>query len=266
MRRSGAVGVFDSGVGGLTVLKALRSLLPAESFLYLGDTARVPYGSKSKETVTRYSLAAARFLAGKGIKLLVVACNTASALALEDLKGALDVPVIGVIGPGIRAAASATRSGKIGVIATEATIESRAYDQALRRALPRAKVLGVACPLFVPLAEEGWWSHPVTRAVAREYLKPFRRGGWDTLILGCTHYPLLKPVLREAAGPAVRLIDSAEEAAKEAREMMAESRIAAPGGRGSLRFFASDGPARFSRLARRFLGASAADVEICSLD
>ncbi|MBI4422148.1 MAG: glutamate racemase, partial [Elusimicrobia bacterium] len=183
------IGVFDSGVGGLTVLQALAARMPREALAYFGDTAHIPYGSKSAEAVTRFSLEVARFLKRLRIKLLVVACNTASALALPRLQRELGLPVIGVIEPGARAAASATRNRRIGIIATEATIASGAYQTALRALLPGLRPVAKACPLFVPLVEEGWWSHPVTFAVAREYLAPVAREGIDTLILGCTHYP-----------------------------------------------------------------------------
>jgi glutamate racemase len=260
------IGVFDSGVGGLTVFKALRRRLPKERLIYFGDTAHVPYGSKSKEAVTRYALWVGKFLVRQGVKLLVVACNTASALALEDLKRSLGIPVIGVIRPGARAAAQATANRVVGVIATEATIQSRAYERAVREALPRTKVLGVACPLFVPLVEEGWWDHEETRRVAREYLKPVRCSKMDALILGCTHYPLLKGVLRKAAGPRIRLIDSAEEVAREVGERLAQTGSLNTRGPGSSRFFASDGPERFLRLAKRFLGQEVKHVSIQRFD
>ena len=264
------IGVFDSGVGGLTVFRALAVRMPRESLVYFGDTAHVPYGNKSREAVTRYSLAAGRFLAGLGVKLLVVACNTASALALGPLKRTLRIPVIGVIDPGVRAAVAATRRGRIGVIATEATIASRAYEMALRRARPGVRVIGAACPLLVPLVEEGWWSHPVTRQVAAEYLRPIKRAGVDTLILGCTHYPLLKSVLAKTAGPRVRCVDSAEAVAAEVEALCEKRAISLPRAgapaRGSRRFYASDGPQRFRKLARRFLGATAGPVSIHRLD
>lgn len=254
--RDRPIGVFDSGIGGLTVFKALERRMPAESLAYFGDTAHVPYGSKSREAVTRYSLAVARFLEGLRVKALVVACNTSSALALCDIRKALRVPVIGVIHPGARAAAAATASRRIGIIGTEATVASGAYPEALKEYLPgafsqgsRQVLLSVACPLFVPLVEEGWWRHPVAEAVAREYLGPLR-GQVDTLILGCTHYPLLKGVLRRVMGPGVRLIDSAEHTAIEAESLLGELKLRRCGGRGERRFFVSDAPARFLRLAR----------------
>jgi glutamate racemase len=207
-----AIGVFDSGVGGLTVVSALRRRLPGESMLYLGDTARLPYGSKSEDTVTRYTRRNIEFLAERGVKAVVVACNTASALALPNLELG-DLPTWGVIEPGARQAAAVSR-GKVGVIATEATVRSDAYPKALRRLRPDLEILSRACPLFVPLVEEGWHDDPVTAEIAERYLRPLLDAGVDTLVLGCTHYPLLKPVLQRIAGPGVALVDSAEAVAE----------------------------------------------------
>ncbi len=202
-----AIGIFDSGVGGLTVLRELRLQLPQEELVYLGDTARVPYGTKSPQTVGRYAREAARFLVGQRVKLLVVACNTASAVALDDLSAIHQLPVVGVIEPGARKALAVTRTGRVGVIGTEGTIRSRAYERALRAGNPQIEVSVAPCPLFVPLAEEGWADHPVAHLAAAEYLAPLLREGIDTLVLGCTHYPLLKRTLQEVAGPGVELID-----------------------------------------------------------
>ena len=201
-----AVGVFDSGVGGLTVVAALRRRLPRESILYLGDTARLPYGSKSPETVTRYTQTNIDFLLGRGVKAVVVACNTASALALPHLHP--EVPTWGVIEPGARQAAALSR-GRVGVIATESTVRSDAYPRALRALRSDLAIFSQACPLFVPLVEEGWHDDPVTEEVAARYLRPLLAAGIDTLVLGCTHYPLLVPVLQRVAGPDVTLVDSA---------------------------------------------------------
>lgn len=253
--RDKSIAVFDSGVGGLTVLRALRAELPSERLIYFGDTARVPYGSKSKEAVTRFSLEVASFLVARSVKLLVVACNTASSLALPRLKAEFDVPVLGVIAPAVRAAAAATRSRRVGVIGTEATVASQAYQRSLQRWVKRARVTAVAAPLLVPLVEEGWWSHSVTAAVARHYLEPIARARVDVLILGCTHYPLLAPLLGRLAGPGVRLIDSARETAREARSLLEDGDLLREG-RGSEEFFVSDSPRRFLRLASRFLGAA----------
>lgn len=256
------IGVFDSGVGGLTVFKALHRRLPKEHLIYFGDTAHVPYGSKSKDAVTAFSLAIGSHLVKKGIKLLVVACNTASALALPELRKALKIPVIGVIEPGARAAAGATRNRKIAVIATEATVASGAYPKALKG----LRAMSVACPLFVPLVEEGWWSHPVTREVAKEYLKPLKRSGADTLILGCTHYPLIKPLLGKIAGPSVRLIDSAEAVASEVQGVLESQDLASDAKKGRVEFQVSDGPKRFLRLAHAFLGYRVPAVMVKRID
>jgi glutamate racemase len=251
------IGVFDSGVGGLTVLKALMSHLPHESTLYLGDTARVPYGTKSGEVVTRYSLKNAGFLLERGIKLLVVACNTASAVALPALSAALPVPVVGVIAPGARAALRRTRGGGVGVIGTPGTIRSGAYQRELEAAAGAegVKVKARACPLFVPLAEEGWMSGDVPRLVAREYLADFARSGVDTLVLGCTHYPLLKDVIAEAVGPQVSLVDSAEATAEVVASLLEEQQLLAPGGgQPTHHYFVTDVPERFVEVGARFLG------------
>jgi len=257
-----AIGVFDSGVGGLTVFKALRDELPGEKILYFGDTARVPYGTKTKESVTRFSLEIARFLEAQDIKLLVVACNSASALALPALKEAMRVPVLGVVQPAVRAAVSATRTGTIGLIGTEATVASGAYQRSLRSLVRGARIVAAPCPLLVPLVEEGWWKHPVTRQVADEYLRPLRRTRMDALILGCTHYPLIKPLLQRLAGRGVRLIDSAQETAREVRDLLEVDHLLRGPGRGMETFFVTDGPVRFRRLAGRFLGQDPGRVRV----
>ncbi|HAM34486.1 MAG TPA: glutamate racemase [Elusimicrobia bacterium] len=259
--RKRPIGVFDSGIGGLTVFKALSRRMPEEDLIYFGDTAHVPYGSKSKETVTRYSLEVAGFLASLRIKALVVACNTSSALALDEVARRLKMPVLGVIKPGAQAAAAATRNGQVGIIGTEATIASGAYTAALRARLPRVRVRAVACPLFVPLVEAGWWGHRATVLVARHYLAGLQRAGIDTLILGCTHYPLLKGVIRRVVGPRVRLIDSAEQTAIETEKLLLRLGLRRGAGRGKRRFFVSDAPRRFLKLARRLLGVRVARVE-----
>lgn len=251
----GPIGVFDSGVGGLTVLKALSAQLPRESTVYLGDTARVPYGTKSGEVVTRYSLKNAGFLLERGIKLLVVACNTASAVALPALAAELPVPVLGVIGPGAQAARRRTRGGGVGVIGTPGTIRSQAYQRELHAIAPELKVKARACPLFVPLAEEGWTSGEVPRLVAREYLADFTREGVDTLVLGCTHYPLLKDVIAEVVGPEVALVDSAEATAETVAELLAERGLLATGDSPpSHTYYVTDVPERFVDVGARFLG------------
>lgn len=245
------IGIFDSGVGGLTVQRAILEALPAVDTVYLGDTARVPYGTKSAETVTQYSLRNARFLAGHGIDLLVVACNTVSAVALPALRAELSVPVVGVVEPGARAAARASRGGRIGVIGTQGTVASGAYQEAIRRERPEATVLARACPLFVPLAEEGWTDpqDELVRGIVRRYLSPVREAQVDTLVLGCTHYPLLRSVIA-AELPGVLLVDSASAVAAEVRE-----RVGAGGGTAAEhRFFVTDTPEKFLSVAGRFLG------------
>ncbi len=255
--REGPVGVFDSGIGGLTVFKALREALPAgERLIYLGDTARVPYGTKSDETVTRYALEGARFLARRGLKALVVACNTMSAVALPALRRDLPFPVVGVIGPGAEAACRATRSGVIGVIGTAATVRSGAYARAIASHLPDARVISRPCPLFVPLAEEGWVDNEVAQAAAALYLGDLRESGLDTLVLGCTHYPLLKRVIGDVMGTGVRLVDSAEATAAVARQRLEERGLLPPDGpaEGEDRFFVTDSSERFHEVGSRFLG------------
>ena len=260
--RTAPIGVFDSGLGGLTVAHAIMRQLPGESLVYFGDTARVPYGPKSPDTVRRYSHEIAGYLLEQGVKAIVVACNTATAHALPMLRQELDIPVIGVVEPGARAAVRASRTGRIGVIATAGTIRSGAYVRAIEAAAPEAKVTALACPLFVPLVEEGWTDHDATRLIAREYLAPFTGGAVDTLVLGCTHYPLLKPLIAEVVGPEVRLIDSAEETALDTRRMLAEHSLGAPGKEGSYRFVASDDQAQFLTLGQRFFGDTIERVEI----
>jgi glutamate racemase len=267
------IGVFDSGVGGLTVLRALRAALPAESYVYLGDTARLPYGTKSEHTVARYALQAADELVARDIKCLVVACNTASAAALPALQQRYaDLPVIGVIEPGARAACAASASGCIAVLATEATVRGGAYTQAITRIRPDALVTAIACPLFVALAEEGWTDGPVASAVAARYLAPLRERGTrapDTLVLGCTHFPLLTAVIAAAAGPAIRLVDSAATVAAAAHaELGARGLLRAGGGPASeVKFLATDGAERFAVVGGRFMGTpiSADQVELIDL-
>jgi glutamate racemase len=267
------IGIFDSGVGGLTVYRALHERLPDERFVYLGDTARVPYGTKSLATVERYAIENSRFLEAHGIKLLVVACNTASALALPAIRRSVGVEVIGVIEPGARAAAEASEAGakNIGVIATEATVQSGAYSAAIERFAPDAVVIERACPLFVGLAEEGWAETDVARSVAAEYLGHLREQAVGTLVLGCTHYPILRNVIHEAIGEHVRLIDSGEAAARdvEARLEAAGLARAAAGNRARERrlcddldhFYVTDAAERFSRVAERFLGSAPSVLE-----
>ena len=250
--RDAGIGVFDSGIGGLTVFKALKETLPAgERLVYLGDTARVPYGTKSDDTVTRYALEGALFLERR-----VIACNTMSAVALPELQRRLRLPVVGVIGPGAEAACLATRRQIIGVIGTAATIKSGAYARAIATHLPQARVVGRACPLFVPLAEEGWVDNDVARATAALYLRDLAPDGIDTLVLGCTHYPLLAGVIGEAVGPRVTLVDSARATARVVRGRLVERGLLneGPGPPGGDDFFVTDSSDRFREVGSRFLG------------
>ncbi|MCM2356704.1 MAG: glutamate racemase [Geobacteraceae bacterium] len=262
-----AIGIFDSGVGGLTVLKEIVRALPQEDTIYLGDTARVPYGTKSPETVSRYARQIASFLLSRDIKLLVVACNTASAVALDSLKELLPIPVVGVIEPGARRAAAVTETGKVGVIGTEGTIRSSAYAKAIKRMNPEIEVITRACPLFVPLAEEGWVDNEVVRLTARLYLRGLREEGVDTLVLGCTHYPLLKGVISEVMGEGVTLVDSAEETARTVAEILLGSGMLRPAAeQGNHHYFVTDVPAGFIKVGNRFLGGQLGDVYQVSLE
>jgi len=253
------VGVFDSGVGGLTVVAEIRRRLPGLDVVYFGDTARVPYGNKSPQTVRRYSREIAHFLMGRGVGHLVVACNTSSALALPELEAACPVPVLGMIRPGAEAAVKATRSGRIGLIGTRATVASGAYEQAVRALDPDVQVFAAACPLLVPLVEEGWAEDPVADAVVARYLAPLCEAGVDTLILGCTHYPALVPALRRAAGPSVCLISSSGAAA----EALANERAGLPAspGPGSLTCIVTDAGTYFREVAERILGTPLGPLE-----
>jgi glutamate racemase len=261
------IGVFDSGVGGLTVLRALLAQLPDEDTVYLGDTARVPYGTRSGEVVTRYALMSARHLAQHGIKLLVVACNTVSAHSLPALASALPVPVLGVIEPGAQIAAARTRGGALAVLGTPATIASGAYQKVLRRLAPLAPVVARACPLFVPLAEEGWTDGEVPRLIAERYLADLRRARVDTAVLGCTHYPLLKPIIGEVLGPDVTIVDSAEAITHSVTTLLRGRGLLRPPRRDAARHrtLCTDVPDRFRAVAERFLGRPIADVELVDL-
>jgi len=254
--RAKAIGVFDSGVGGLTVVKRIREKLPAEEVIYLGDTARQPYGNKSPETVRRYAVENARFLLERGVKLLVVACHSASAVALDAVAQCCDLPVVGVIEPGAQAAAATSRNKRIGVIGTEATIGSGAYTRALRRIDPSLEVYSRPCPLFVPLAEEGWTENGVARATVEIYLGSLKRSGIDTLVLGCTHYPLLAGAIGDFMGPEVELVDPAVETASSVARCLRELGLAREGAEGAVSFFVTDAAERFVRVGGRFLGDS----------
>lgn len=261
-----AIGIFDSGVGGLTVLREIMRVLPQEDTVYFGDTARVPYGSKSPETVTRYAGEIASFLLRRDIKLLVVACNTVSAVALPTLKRQLSIPVVGVIEPGARRAVEVTRSGRIGVIGTAGTIRSSAYTRAIKRLNAEVEVLTRACPLFVPLAEEGWTDNQVARLTVQNYLQELKAASVDTLVLGCTHYPLLKTAIAEFMGSEVALVDSAEETARTVAGILESRQLLRPvAEKGNHHYFVSDIPAGFVRVGNRFLGGRLGDVFQVSL-
>lgn len=265
-----AIGVFDSGVGGLTVLRALRAALPAEDFIYLGDTARLPYGTKTRDTVSRYALQSAEALMVRGIKALVVACNTASAAALPALRERCKgLPVIGVIEPGAHAACEASRTGRIGVLATESTIRGGVYEQTILQTRPEAVVTGLACQVFVALAEEGWTEGEAAIAVAERYLRPLlRQARPDTLVLGCTHFPALRPVIAAVAGTGVTLIDSAATTAARVAALLSERQLLRMADtKGRTHFIATDGVRRFAAVGSRFLGSriDADEIELVDL-
>ena len=259
-----AIGVFDSGVGGLTVHAALRRLLPKERLVYLGDTARVPYGSKSPAVIPRYALNNARFLYQFDLKLLVVACNTVSATALPALTAALPIPVLGMVEPGV-AAALRTGAKHVGIIGTPGTIRSGAYQEALRRAAPDVRVSTAACNLFVPLAEEGWTTGQIPRDVAHRYLDGLRAAGVDTLVLACTHYPLLRAAIAEVMGVGVTLVDSAETSAAAAARLLAERELLNPSDAGSEQLFVTDLSEQFGAVAERFLGRAVGLPEVVDI-
>jgi len=266
MSSSAPIAVFDSGVGGLTVVSALRRELPGESVVYLGDTARVPYGGKSRQTIERYSEEIARALLAEGAKMVVVACNTASALAMPRLRELFPVPIEGVIEPGVTSALGATRSGHVAVIATKATVRSGAYEQALRAARADVRVTSLACPLLVPLIEEGLFEDTVTDAVLRRYLEPVLSTDADTLVLGCTHYPLLAPAIARVAGPRLKLVDSAANCARAVQERLEKESLLAPSDSlGSLRLFFTDAPDVFLGVAGHALGMETESASVRSV-
>jgi glutamate racemase len=262
LQRTRPIGVFDSGVGGLTVVRALMERLPLESIVYFGDTARVPYGIKSVATIEHYTAQITDFLLAREVKMLIVACNTMAAVASHVVKGKAPVPVLDVIDAGARAAVLATRSRAVGVIGTPTTINSNAYARRMHALDGRVRLYSQACPLFVPLVEEGWLDHPVTRLTAQEYLKSVLAEGVDTLVLGCTHYPLLKPLLAEVAGPEVALVDSGVTVAGQAAQLLEETGLANPGEAPAYyQYFVTDIPLRFQTIGERFLGRSLGEVE-----
>jgi len=256
MSSTAPIGAFDSGMGGMTVVKELMHQLPNEQIIYYGDTARVPYGDKSKETILTYARQIMQFLQAQGVKAIIVACNTVSAVALEDLKNEFDLPVIGVVKPGARAAAEATRNNRIGVIATRATINSGIYREFLCRTNPEIEVFQQACPLFVPLVEEGWIDNEITDMIIHKYLDEMTRNNIDSLVLGCTHYPLLRKRIQMAVGPDITLVNPAYESSKEFKYVLEENGLLnesdAP--KAPHRFYVSDGAARFEEFSARILG------------
>ena len=253
------IGVFDSGIGGLTVVKAIINDLPRESIIYFGDTARVPYGTKSKTIIVKFSLENVEFLLRYGVKCIVIACNTSSSLALPTLRKFFKVPIIGVIRPGAAAAVRLTRNKRVGIVGTRATVNSRAYEAAIQRIDPSVKVFSQGCPLFVPLVEEGWTKGDLCRGIVEQYLAPLKQKRVDTLIMGCTHYPLLAQVIREVMGPDVQLVDSGKETATDVRGVLAGTDLLANGRRKPrYRFFVTDEPTHFNQIGHRFLGQLAA--------
>ncbi len=259
------IGIFDSGVGGLTVVKEIVKHLPSEQVYYLGDTARVPYGGRSAETVMRYSLENARFLMSKGVKIIVVACNTSSAVSLETLREKFPVPVVGVVEPGARAAVNKTKSKKVAVIGTETTIQSRSYDTAMKALDSSIEVSGLSCPLFVPLIEEGWTEGDIVTLTASKYLSTLKSDGVDALVLGCTHYPMIKHVIGEIVS--IPLIDSAVETAKEVKRVLSENGMLCSGEREALRkYFVTDSPEKFARIGEKFLEHSISHISKISLE
>jgi len=264
------IGVFDSGLGGLTVARAVRALAPTEDIVYLGDTARVPYGTRSPRTIVRYARGCADVLVKRGIKLLVVACNTVSAVALDTLRVELDIPVLGVIEPGARAAVAATRTHRVGVIGTASTVASGAYPRAVAALSTRAEVFAVAAPLLVPLVEEGWFEGDVPRLAVERYLAQLGSHDVDTIVLGCTHYPILRPLIEACAtrllGEHTKVVDSAEATARELAEMLADRRgVSVNASGGELRVLVTDQPQTFAHVAARFLGHAIDDVEVVDL-
>ena len=248
------IGVFDSGIGGLTVVKEIINQLPNENIVYLGDTARVPYGTRGQEVIKKFALELTNFLLKKKVKILVVACNTISATCLETIKSISPVPVLGVIQPAVDEVVKITISGVIGVIGTPATISTKVYEKKIKRKNPKVKVLMKACPLFVPIAEEGWINQPATRLIAKEYLNEFKDSGMDTLILGCTHYPILHRIIQEILGPKITLIDSAKPTVGKLTEILEKKKLLNGGRKVKYEFFVTDAPERVYNIAKSFLG------------
>ena len=253
MKRKRPIGVFDSGIGGLSVVKELQKLLPQEDIVYFGDTARLPYGTKSKETVVRFSCEIVRFLMRFKIKLGVVACHTASSFSLPTLRRHFPIPILGVVQPGARQALTLTRTERVGVLGTRATIQSRSYEKEIKRLDPKVKVFSQTCPLFVPLVEEGHFNGNITHQIAKGYLTPMAHSGVDTVILGCTHYPLLKDVIGSVFKGRVKLVDSAQAVAWQVRDLLEAQGLLAEGRQGVTRYFVSDEPRHFAKVGQLFL-------------
>lgn len=256
-----AIGMFDSGVGGMTVFKEVKELLPHEHIIYFGDTARVPYGNKSPQMVTKYALESALFLLTKGIKLLIIACNTSSAFALQILQRRMPVPVIGVISPGATEAVRHTKSGRVGVIGTRTTIKSMAYERSIRKLNANMEVFSRACPLFVPIVEEGLEHDEIARLMAEKYLGDLRETGIDVLVMGCTHYPVLEDVIRQTMGSGVEIVHSGKETAKEAFKILEERDLFNKRGRGKYEYFVTDSPESFHEIGGRIVGEALTHVK-----
>ncbi len=248
------IGIFDSGIGGLTVAKEIARQLPGESFIYLGDTARVPYGTRSKEVITKYAMELVNFLLGKKVKCLVVACNTISAVALSEIRKASLVPVIEVVGPAVKKAIHVTKNKKVGVIGTQGTIQSKTYENQIKNLDPDIQVFSVGCPLFVPLAEEGFHQHAAVKLVAEDYLNELIAADIDTLVLGCTHYPLLLETIAETMGPKVNLVDSAKPTAEELKKILHQRNLLSGNKNPNYEFYVTDAPERVYKVARHFFG------------
>ncbi len=267
MSKNDPIGIFDSGVGGLTVASEVMKRLPGEDIIYFGDTGRYPYGSRSPEIVRKFALQNVGFLSRLGVKSIVVACNTASSVALDVLREKFPLPIMGVVEPGARAAVEATKNGILGVVGTRATIKSGSYNQAIKRLDPKLRVIAKPCPLFVALAEEGWTKGEVAKLIAQEYLHSLKQEGVDTLVLGCTHYPLLRAVIGEVMGRGVGLIDSAEETSKELKELLKKENLLNPRKEGGeYRFLVTDNPEAFLRVGRGFLKGKITKVELVEIE
>lgn len=265
MPSSAPIGVFDSGVGGLTVAREIIRQIPNETLIYFGDTARVPYGNKSKETIISYSRQIVRFLLAQNVKAIVIACNTASAFALETISSEISIPIIGVVEPGAKVAAETTKNGNIGIIGTEGTISSRIYNKYLNKANPNIHVYVKACPLFVPLVEEGWINDPITIEVVNKYIDELRGNDIDTLVLGCTHYPLLRNVIQSVVGDKVTLVNPAYETAITLKEVLQENDLASTSPAGIHKYYVSDGAEKFKEFANTILPCEVVQIKDVSV-